>query len=116
MTAPQDPFGGEYGSPDLRLSGVWSLLSFLCALPGLLFPWLFPLLVAQRPTFLSFRTLLYAIPGAAVAGALAGLVGVWRARSLGRSGRVAGWAAILNLIVLACCVVAVVVTLRGLRR
>lgn len=116
MTSSRDPFGGEYGSPDLRLSGVWALLSFAGALPGLLFPWLYPIVAAQRPTFVSFRTLLYLIPGAAAAGAVAGLVGLLRARSLGRSSRGALWGLVLNLIVLACCVIAVAVTLRRLWR
>jgi hypothetical protein len=116
MTPHNDPFGGEYGAPDLRLSGVWSLLSFACALPGLLFPWLYPLVLYRYSPPVSFRTLLLSIPAAAVLGMVLGLVGVWRARSLGRSGRVALWALIVNAIVLACCVVALVVTVRGLWR
>lgn len=116
MTSPRDPFGGEYGSPDLRLSGIWALLSFVGALPGLFFPWLYPLVAAQGPTFGSFRSMLLAIPGAALVGLLAGVMGLLRARSRGRSGRAAWWGLVLNGIVLICCVVAVVVTLHGLRR
>lgn len=116
MTSPNDPFGGEYGAPDLRLSGVWSLLSFACALPGLLFPWLFPLVLYRYSSIVSFRTLLLSIPASAALGVLLGLVGTWRARARGRSGRVALWALIVNAIVLACCIVALVVTVRGLWR
>lgn len=68
---------GEYSSPTLSAPG-WGFASLLMAAPGVILPWVLPMLLRNGYHWSDLRPLLVAVPLTALLGLVFGIVGVRR--------------------------------------